>query len=264
VVEVIQSGAIGDVTDVHVWVNKAWGGGERPEGSQEPPATLSWDLWLGPAPVRPFCAGRYHPAQWRRWWDFGTGTLGDMACHYMDLPFWALKLRHPTSCEAEGPEVHPETCPLGMIVRLQYPGREGMPPCKLTWYDGNLTPREVVGERVPGSGVMFIGSEGKMFANYGSYKLFPKEKFAKFEPPAESIPKSIGHHAEWVKACKDGSPTTCNFDYSGALTESVLLGNVAFRAGQKLEWDAKTLKATNCPAADKLINKTYRPGWEVV
>ena len=264
VVEVIQSGAIGDVTDVHVWVNKAWGGGERPEGSQEPPATLSWDLWLGPAPVRPFCAGRYHPAQWRRWWDFGTGTLGDMACHYMDLPFWALKLRHPTSCEAEGPEVHPETCPLGMIVRLQYPGREGMPPCKLTWYDGNLTPREVVGERVPGSGVMFIGSEGKMFANYGSYKLFPKEKFAKFEPPAESIPKSIGHHAEWIKACKDGSPTTCNFDYSGALTESVLLGNVAFRAGQKLEWDAKTLKATNCPAADKLINKTYRPGWEVV
>ena len=263
VVEVIQAGAIGDVTDVHVWVGKGWGGGDRPEGGQEPPATLSWDLWLGPAPVRPFWPGRYHPGQWRRWWDFGQGTLGDMACHYMDLPFWALKLRHPTTCEAEGPEVHPETCPLGLIVRYQFPERDGLAPTKLTWYDGNLIPREVAGERVPGSGVMFVGSKGKMFANYGSYRLFPTDKFAGFEPPPQTIPKSIGHHAEWIKACKDGSPTTCNFDYSGALTESVLLGNVAFRTGQKLEWDAKTLKATNCPEADKYIDKAYRPGWEV-
>ena len=264
VVEVIQSGAIGDVTEVHVWVGKGWGGGDRPEGGQEPPATLSWDLWLGPAPVRPFWAGRYHPAQWRRWWDFGQGTLGDMACHYMDLPFWALKLRHPVSCEAEGPEVHPETCPLGLIVRYQFPERDGLPPVKFTWYDGNLIPKTVAGERVPGSGVMFIGSEGKMFANYGSYRLFPTEKFANFKPPEPTIAPSIGHHAEWIKACKDGSPTTCNFDYSGALTEAVLLGNVAYRTGEKLEWDAKTLKATNCPAADKYIRKEYRAGWEVV
>ncbi len=263
VVEIVQSGAIGEIGEVHVWVGKGWGGGDRPEGSQEPPETLNWDLWLGPAPKRPFWPGRYHPAQWRRWWDFGQGTLGDMACHYMDLPFWALQLRHPTSCEAEGPEVHPETCPMGLIVRYEFPAREGMPPVKLTWYDGNLTPREVAGERVPGSGVMFVGSEGKMYANYGSYRLFPKEKFANFEPPAQTIPASIGHHAEWIKACKDGSPTTCNFDYSGALTEAVLLGNVAYRVGQKLDWDAKTLKATNCPEADKLISKVYRPGWEV-
>ena len=263
VVEVIQSGAIGDVGEVHVWVGKAWGGGERPEGGQEPPATLSWDLWLGPAPERPFWPGRYHPAQWRRWWDFGTGTLGDMACHYMDLPFWALKLRHPTSCEAEGPKVHPETCPLGLIVRYTFPEREGLPPVRFTWYDGNRIPREVAGERVPGSGVMFVGSEGKMFANYGSYKLFPEEKFANYQPPKPSISKSIGHHAEWIKACKDGSATTCNFDYSGALSEAVLLGNVAFRVGEKLEWDAKNLRATNCPAADKYISKKYRPGWEV-
>jgi len=263
VVEIIQSGAIGDVTEVHVWVGKAWGGGERPEGGQEPPDTLSWDLWLGPAPERPFWPGIYHPANWRRWWDFGTGTLGDMACHYMDLPFWALKLRHPTTCEAEGPEVHPETCPLGLIVRFQFPERESMPPVRFTWYDGNLTPREVAGERVPGSGVMFIGSEGKMFADYGSYRFFPTDKFANYQPPAPTIPRSIGHHAEWIKACKDGSPTTCNFDYSGALTESVLLGNVAFRTGQKLEWDAENLRATNCPAADKFIQKQYRPGWEV-
>jgi len=263
VVEVIQSGAIGDVTEVHVWVGKAWGGGERPEGGQEPPATLDWDLWLGPAPVRPYWPGIYHPAQWRRWWDFGQGTLGDMACHYMDLPFWALNLRHPISCEAEGPEVHPETCPMGLTVHYEFPERDGLPPVRFTWSDGNRIPKEVAGERVPGSGVMFIGSEGKMFANYGSYRLFPTEKFAGFEPPEPSIPPSIGHHAEWVRACKDGSPTTCNFDYSGALTEAVLLGNVAYRTAEKLVWDAKSLKATNCAAADKYISKEYRAGWEV-
>jgi predicted dehydrogenase len=263
VVEVIQSGAIGDVTEVHVWVGKAWGGGERPEGGKEPPATLDWDLWLGPAPERPFWPGIYHPGNWRRWWDFGTGTLGDMACHYMDLPFWALKLRHPTSCEAEGPPVHPETCPLGLIVRFEFPKRDGLAACKLTWYDGNMIPKQVAGEKVPGNGVMFVGSKGMMYANYGSYRLFPTAKFAGYKPPAPSIPKSIGHHAEWIKACKDGSPTTCNFDYSGALTESVLLGNVAYRVGQKLDWDAKNLKATNCPEADKYISKQYRAGWEV-
>lgn len=263
VVEMIQSGVIGDVTDVHVWVGKGWGGGDRPEGGQEPPATLSWDLWLGPAPERPFWPGRYHPAQWRRWWDFGQGTLGDMACHYMDLPFWALNLRHPVRCEAEGPEVHPETCPLGLIVRYEFPKREGFVATRLTWYDGNKTPREVAGHRVPGSGVMFVGTEGEMFADYGSYRLFPQDKFAGYKPPAPTIPRSIGHHAEWIKACKDGSPTTCNFDYSGALTEAVLLGNVAYRTGEALNWDAQNLKATNCPSADKYISKEYRAGWEV-
>lgn len=263
VVEIIQAGSIGDVRQVHVWVGKGWGGGERPEGGQKPPANLSWDLWLGPAPVRPFVPGRYHPAQWRRWWDFGQGTLGDMGCHYMDLPFWALQLRHPIVCEAEGPEVHPETCPLGLIVRYKFPERGGLPPVELTWYDGNQTPREVAGERVPGSGVMFIGSEGNLFSTYTSYKLFPKDKFANFTPPKASIPDSIGHHAEWIKACKDGSPTLCNFDYSGALTESVLLGNVAFRTGKRLEWDAKNLKATNCAEAEMYIRKQYRQGWEV-
>jgi hypothetical protein len=138
-----------------------------------------------------------------------------------------------------------------------------MPPLKFTWYDGNKIPKKVGGERVPGSGVMFIGKEGMMFANYGSYRLFPKDKFKGFKPPAKTIPNSIGHHAEWIKACKDGSPTTCNFDYSGALTESVLLGNVAFRVGKKLDWDAAKLKATNVPEADKYVRKEYRKGWEV-
>ena len=263
VVEVIQSGAIGDVTEVHVWVGKAWGGGDRPEGGEAPPETLAWDLWLGPAPERPFVPGRYHPGQWRRWWDFGQGTLGDMGCHYMDLPFWALNLRHPISCEAQGPEVNPETCPLGLTVHYEFPAREGFPACKLTWYDGNQTPKEVAGEKVPGSGVMFIGSEGKMFADYRKYRLFPAEKYAEFQPPEQTIPASIGHHAEWIKACKEGTPTLCNFDYAGALTETVLLGNVAYRAGEKLQWDAEQIKATNCPAADQFIRKEYRKGWEV-
>ena len=141
VVEIIQSGAIGDVTDVHVWVGKGWGGGDRPEGGEAPPEWLDWNLWLGPAPERPYVAGRYHPAQWRRWWDFGQGTLGDMACHYMDLPFWALKLRHPTHCKATGPEVHPETCPLGLQVEYKFPARDDMPALNLTWRDGNMIPK---------------------------------------------------------------------------------------------------------------------------
>ncbi|MBM4059153.1 MAG: Gfo/Idh/MocA family oxidoreductase, partial [Planctomycetes bacterium] len=153
VVEIIRSGAIGSVDEVHVWVGKGWGGGDRPDGGENPPKTLHWDLWLGPAPVRPYVPGRYHPAQWRRWWDFGNGTLGDMGCHYMDLPFWALDLKYPTACEAEGPPVHPETCPLGLIVRYEFPARGDKPAMKFTWYDGNLVPKEVKGQRVPGSGV---------------------------------------------------------------------------------------------------------------
>jgi hypothetical protein len=181
----------------------------------------------------------------------------------MDLPFWALDLRHPTRCEAEGPPVHPETCPLGLIVRYEFPARGSKPPVKLTWYDGDMIPRTVAGQPVPGAGVMFVGSDGQMFADYTRYRLFPTEKFAGFVPPPQSIPASIGHHAEWIKACKDGSPTTCNFDYSGALTETVLLGNVAYRTGKAIEWDAASLTATNVPEAAHLINKEYRSGWEV-
>jgi predicted dehydrogenase len=265
VVEIIQAGVIGDVTEVHVWVGKGWGGGERSAKSDPVPPTLSWDLWLGPAPERPYVNGDYHPANWRRWWDFGQGTLGDMACHFMDLPFWALNLRHPTRCEASGPPVHAETCPLGLVVKYDFPARGSMPALQLTWYDGNLIPKKINDQAVPANGVMFIGKEGMMFADYSKYKLFPGDKFVGFKPPEKSIPDSIGHHAEWIKACKDGSPTTCNFDYSGALTESVLLGNVSYRIGKPIEWDAENLVARNAPdEAAKYINKQYRSGWEVV
>jgi predicted dehydrogenase len=260
VVEIIRSGAIGPVREVHVWVGKGWGGGKRPTDKPPVPSHLHWDLWLGPAPYRPYHR-TYLPAQWRRWWDFGEGTLGDMACHYMDLPFWALDLRYPDTIEAEGPPVDPETCPTGLIVRYEHPSRGDRPPVKLTWYDGNRAPGVVAGHKVRGSGVMFVGAKGEMFADYGGYQLYPKAKFANFEPPPQSIPNSIGHHAEWIKACKEGTPTTCNFDYSGALTEAVLLGNVAYRTGKKIEWDAKNLKVTNCPEAAQYLSYKYRSGW---
>jgi predicted dehydrogenase len=263
VVEIIRAGVIGAVSEVHVWVGKGWGGGDRPEGGEPPPATLHWDLWLGPAPVRPYAPGRYHPAQWRRWWDFGNGTLGDMGCHYMDLPFWALDLDHPIACEAEGPAVHPETCPLGLVVRYEFPARGSRPALRLTWYDGSLTPKEIAGRRVPGSGVLFVGSEGQLFADYGSYRLFPEEQFSGFVPPPQTIPASIGHYAEWIGACRESTPTTCHFGYAGPLTEAVLLGNVAYRSGQRITWDAATLRVTNSAAAAALVHKPYRAGWEI-
>ena len=264
VVEIVKSGVLGDIHEVHVWVGKSWGGGERPDFSDPVPDHLSWDLWLGPAPVRQYKAGLYHPANWRRWWDFGSGTLGDMACHFMDLPFWALDLQHPTYCRTVGPPLHPDTCPLGLTVFYSFPALGDRAAVDLTWYDGNMIPKEIHGQRIKGNGVMFVGSNGMMFADYSSYKLFPLEKYADFEPPAESIPNSTGHHDEWLRACRDGIATTCNFTYSGALTEAVQLGNVAFRTGEALEWDAKKMKATNTNKADRFITKEYRAGWEVV
>lgn len=259
VVEIIQAGTIGDVKEVHVWVGgKGWGGGELPEKADEVPPQLSWDLWLGAAPERPYANGRYHPAQWRKWWNFGQGTLGDMGCHYMDLPFWALNLRYPVEIEAEGPEVHPETAPIGLTVRYRF----AEPELNFTWYCDTQIPKQIHGTNVPGNGVMFVGSEGMMFADYNKYRLFPNDKFQGFTPPPATIPDSIGHHREWLKACRDGSPTTCNFDYSGPLTECVLLGNVAYRSGKKIVWDAANLK-TDHPESQKYISKEYRTGWEV-
>ncbi len=262
VVELIKAGAIGPVRDVHVWCNKTWSQGERPKETPPVPSHLHWDLWLGPAPERPYHP-TYLPANWRRWWDFGSGTLGDMACHYMDLPFWALDLRHPTSVASEGPPVHPETTPLWLIVRYEFPARGEMPACKLTWYDHDKKPDVLAEHGIPnwGSAVLFIGEKGMLLADYGRRKLFPEEKFQDFQPPERTIAKSIGHHAEWIKACKEGTPTTCNFDYSGALTEAVLLGNVAYRVGEKLQWDPARLKATNCSEADRYVRREYRKGW---
>lgn len=263
VVELIQAGAIGPVKEVHVWCGKSWGGGDRPKDTPAVPEGLHYDLWLGPAPERPYHPA-YVPFNWRKFWDFGGGTLADMACHYVDLPFWALKLRHPTKVSAEGPPPHPETAAVSAVVHYEFPEREGLPPVKLSWYDGGKRPDLFKEEgKLPkwGDGVLFIGAKGMLLADYGNRKLLPEKVFEGYEPPKQTIPNSIGHYKEWVEACKTGGPTTCNFDYSGALTEAVLLGNVAYRSGKTINWNAKDLKAVGEPDVDKFIRKEYRKGW---
>jgi len=268
VVEIIQGGMIGTVGEVHVWHTVSYGGGDRPKETPPVPANLNWDLWLGPAPARPYhpC---YLPGRWRGWRDFGTGGLGDFGCHYMDLPFWALKLRHPTTVETEGPPQHAESTARWLKVRYEFPKRGDLPPVTMTWSDGGKKPArldkilESLGPEAKRwrTGVLFVGAKGMVLANYGSLLVLPKATFANVAAPKAWIPKSIGHHKEWFEACKTGGPTTCSFDYSGTLTEAVLLGEVAYRAGEKLTWDAANLKATNCPKADAFIRTPHRKGW---
>lgn len=261
VVELIQSGAIGAVTEAHVWCGKSWGGGDRPKDTPPVPKGLHWNLWLGPTAERPYHPV-YVPANWRRYWAFGGGTLADMACHYMDLPFWALGLRHPTKVSAEGPPPHLETAARWLIVRYEFPARDKQPPVKLTWYDGGKRPELFAQGKLPqwGDGVLFVGEKGMLLADYGNRKLLPEKQFEGFVPPRPTIPDSIGHYREWIEACKTGKPTTCNFDYGGALTETVLLGNVAYRLGKPFNWNAKELRADE-PAAEKFLRAEYRKPW---
>ena len=268
VVELVQSGAIGPVREVHVWVGKTWSGGERPRETPPVPPHIHWDLWLGPAPERPYNP-IYLPANWRRWWDFGGGTLADMGCHYIDVVHWALGLRQPLAVSAEGPPVHAETTPEGLIVRFEHPARGESPPVTVTWYDSGKRPPHFA-ERDPakklpewGDGVLWIGEKGMLLSDYGRWKLLPESRFAGFQAPPRSIPESIGHHAEWIAAAKTGGPTTCGFGYSGVLTEAVLLGNVAYRSGKRIEWDAAHGKATNAPDAMKYVEREYRKGWSL-
>ncbi len=266
-VEVIQSGALGAVRELHVWTNRPiWPQGiDRPTDTPPVPPTLKWDLWLGPAPDRP-----YHPAYcpfvWRGWWDFGTGALGDMACHTLNLPYWGLKLSHPTAFEAECSELKPESAPKWSIIRLEFPARGNLPPLKMTWSDGGKKPPEDLfhGETVANSGALIIGEKGTMYSpdDYGTnHVLLPKKNFEGYKPPDPWIPRSPGHHAEWIRACKGGPPAMSNFNYSGPLTEVVVLGNLAVRAAERVEWDAKNLKAKNSPKANQYVRREYRKGW---
>jgi predicted dehydrogenase len=262
VVELIRSGGIGEVSEVHVWRELGAEPRSRPRETPPIPPQLNWDLWLGPAPDRPYhpC---YHPVHWRHWWDFGNGQLGDMGCHLLDLPFWAFDLKYPATVETVGPPVHPEMYPGWLIARWKFPARNSRPPVELNWYDGGKKPPLWEEGTFPNwsEGVLFVGAEGILISHFGRYELHPRQKFAGFEPPAQTIPESPGHAEQWLAACKTGSPTGTHFGYSGPLTETVLLGTVAYRTGQKLEWDAENLRVANCPEANQYIRREYRKGW---
>jgi predicted dehydrogenase len=271
-VELIQSGAIGPVREVHTWLGARFSGPPTPTDMSQPdapteqlpiPAGLNWDLWLGPAEYRPYHTA-YAPFHWRYWWNFANGQLGDFFCHYCDVAFWALDLRHPTLIEAHGP-VHAESASRWTIARQEYPSRGDLPPVTLYWYNGGAYPEWIKEKKIPewGSAVLFIGSQGMLITDYGRHQLLPEDKFADFQRPEPFIPDSIGHHREWVEACKTGGPTTCNFDYSGALTEAALLCNVALRTGKTIRWDAANMKADGVPEADALLRREYRKGWEL-
>ena len=282
VVELIQTGAIGAVSEVHVWVGRAWGwqateaeakaAGDivfvqnRPAAADPVPPTLDWELWLGPAPARPFNNVYFPGPKWYRWWDFGNGTMSDLGSHWIDLPFWALNLDAPRTIEARGPAPHPEIAPASMQVTYEYGARGARPPLRLTWYQGVNKPPIWTQGGIPqwNSGVLFVGARGMLLSDYGKHVLLPEDRFADFKRPDPFIPKSLGHHAEWIHACKTGAPTTCNFEYAGWLTEANHLGNIAFRAGKKLIWDPKTLRATNAPEIEPMIHRSYRKGWKLI
>ncbi|MCU0878168.1 MAG: Gfo/Idh/MocA family oxidoreductase [Pirellulaceae bacterium] len=267
VVELLQAGAIGPVKEAHVWVTAQYTGAEFNTGTPTP-KNLDWDLWLGPAVERPYSTG-VHPFNWRKFWDYGTGALGDFGCHFLDLVHWGLDLRAPTAVSATGPKFDPVSCPEWCEATYEYPAREKMPAVTVHWYDSGRQPELArtlkIGDKPLGDvfkgAQLFVGSEGMLVSDYGRHVLLPEGKFADFKKPEPTIPRSIGHHAEWVQAIKTSGPTTCNFDYAGALTEAVLLGTVAYRSGERIEWNAQDLKIPNSPSAEALLHKEYRKGW---
>jgi predicted dehydrogenase len=293
VVELINSGAIGPVSEAHVWVARAWGRQtqaeaeanrdphgwvtdssgkkvfvtERPTEAHEPPSYLDWDLWLGPAPARPFHEAYFPGPRWYRWWDFGNGTMSDLGSHWNDLPFWALKLDAPKTIEALGPDPHPEIAPASMTAIYEYGPRGDMPACKLTWYQGTHKPQILKDGGIPkfDSGVLFVGTKGRMLlADYRRHLLLPEADFKDFQRPEPTIVAPLSHQVEWLLAVKNGTPTGSPFSpYAGLLTEANHLGNVAYRAGEKIVWDSAAMRVTNTRAADRFLSREPRDGWKL-
>jgi predicted dehydrogenase len=287
VVELVRAEAIGPVRECHVWVNRAWGlqtkeeakknndphwvVAERPKEGMDTPSNLDWDLWLGPAPYRPYHSAYLPGPRWYRWWDFGNGTMSDLGSHSVDLAWWALNLDAPRAIEAEGPPPDREQAPASMRVVYEYSPRGELPAVKLSWYQGTRKPDLWTQNKVPqwDSGVLFVGDKGMLIANYNKHLLLPEREFADVQRPPRSIADAPAdkpadsHHAEWVRACKTGSPTGSNFAYAGPLTEANHLGNVAFRAGRRIEWDPVHLRIPNAPDAERFLGKDYRAGWSL-
>jgi predicted dehydrogenase len=282
--EMIWDGAIGPVREVHAWTDRPsnglfqeyWPQGVgRPADSPGVPSTLDWDLWLGPAPERPYHSA-YAPFRWRGWWDFGTGALGDIGCHSLDPVFRALKLGAPETVEASSTRVNKETYPLASMVTYHFPARGEMPAAKLVWYDGGLRPprpAELEPDREMGAqGHLLVGERGKILSRRRDrgpgFFLIPRARANEYGDPPQKLPRSIGHYAEWIKACKGGAAGGSNFDWAGPLTEAVLLGNVALRpelreelTTKKLLWDSTNLRFTNSETASRFLKRDYRAGW---
>lgn len=278
--EWIRAGVIGEVREVHVWSDRAgtlWKQGiGRPPETPPVPSTLDWNLWLGPIRQRPYHPA-YAPVSWRGWWDFGTGALGDMGCHIIDHPVWALELRAPTSVESrttldgtllDGGKINYETYPVAAVIYYDFPARGNLPPVKMTWYDGGLMPATpegmAAGERLPDNGVLYVGSKGLMYhgSHGGMPQLVPRDLNESAKTVAKTMERSPGHYEEWVAACKGGKRPAASFDYAGPLTEIVLLGVLSLRApGRRLLWDSENLKVTNSPELNEFTHTEYRQGW---
>jgi predicted dehydrogenase len=266
--EWLQADAIGAVREVHTWTNRpVWPQGiDRPATVDTVPATLDWNRWQGVAPKRPYNGG-YLPFNWRGWWDYGCGALGDMGCHLLDGPFWALDLKYPTSVEAESDAMYSETAPKWSKVTYEFPARGDMPPLKLVWYDGNKKPdhpRDLEpGRHLSGGGSLVVGETGTIMDTtdyWRSPRIIPEAKMQSFKRPEKTIARVPGGnpYQEWITACKGGPTPGSNFDYSGPFSEMVLLGNLAIRTGKRVEWDGRTMKCTNLPEANELVRKQYR------
>jgi predicted dehydrogenase len=279
--ELIWAGAIGPVREVRIWSNRPlWPQGMmRPEGKDPVPSTLDWDLWIGPAQMRDFVSqwpeghyalkqiktgggqrGVYHPWNFRGWWDFGTGALGDMGCHHINTPFRALKLEYPERIDATATKVFDETAPLASIVTYDYPAREQMPPLRIVWYDGGIKPpcpRELGERPLPADGELYVGDEGVMLGDM----VYPESRRKQFANVPKTLTRRSGTWGEWYEACTGGEPAGCSFPWAGLLTEFVLLGNIAIREGRQLAYDAESARFTNHEAANKYLQEPYRDGW---
>jgi predicted dehydrogenase len=280
--EMLWDGAIGPVREVYIWTDRPsnglfgeyWPqGGARPKDTPPVPSTLEWDLWLGPAPPRPYHPA-YLPFKWRGWCDFGTGALGDIGCHAMDPAFRALKLGPPLSVESSSTRVNDEMYPLASMVTYHFPARGELPPVKLVWSDGGLRPSRPPeleeGRELGATGALYIGDKGKIVSQRMRYQLLPETRAKEYGEPPKKLPRSIGHYREWLVACRGGQAAGSNFDWAGPLTEAVLLGNVALRTAlreeltrQKLLWNSAALKFTNSETANRFLRRSYRPGWSL-
>lgn len=281
--EWIWDGAIGAVREVHVWSDRPthlgkkelyWAQGiDRPKERPPAPEGLDWDLWLGPAPYRPYHPA-YVPFAWRGWWDFGSGGLGDMGIHNIAPAFSALRLGVPSCVYGSSTPVYEETLPLASVVHYEFPAREGMPAVTLHWYDGGLLPArpeelEEGRELNKEDGLLFVGDKGKMLVEgWGGHspRLIPEKAMREYRRPAKTLPRSIGHYEEWIEASKGGKvrPRSNFEDFAGPLTEAVLLGTISVRlGGKKLQWDSANLRVTNAADANALLHYEYRRGWEL-